>query len=213
MFFLFVCGIITFFFCFVGALGCVVALCNVVFCTSRPLLRSSSKIQCTVLILLTAYSVCSLILWKRQRQKELLTQQFYQILSVSNITTRRYFWKHFLPYFQSCRMSKIRRKVTVENSKTISDSSSSSSTTTSSTANPTTPSRRPSVFERLGPSTGSNAADVCIAQTWKFFQFSADTNLNFQHTLKKSVFVLIFKESDACSKSNWSIIVFVFEFL
>ncbi len=59
-------------------------------------------------------------------------------------------------------MSKIRRKVTVENSKTISDSSSSSSTTTSSTSNPAAPSRRPSVFERLGPSTGSNAADVCI---------------------------------------------------
>lgn len=56
-------------------------------------------------------------------------------------------------------MSKIRRKVTVENSKTISDSS--SNTTTSSTSNPAAPSRRPSVFERLGPSTGSNAADVC----------------------------------------------------
>uniref|UniRef100_A0A3B4VH56 Zinc finger CCCH-type containing 13 n=1 Tax=Seriola dumerili TaxID=41447 RepID=A0A3B4VH56_SERDU len=52
-------------------------------------------------------------------------------------------------------MSKIRRKVTVENSKTISDSS--SSTTTSSTSNPAAPSRRPSVFERLGPSTGSNS--------------------------------------------------------
>lgn len=38
-------------------------------------------------------------------------------------------------------MSKIRRKVTVENTKTISDSTS----------------RRPSVFERLGPSTGSTA--------------------------------------------------------
>ncbi|KAM8871505.1 zinc finger CCCH domain-containing protein 13 isoform 2-T2 [Synchiropus picturatus] len=61
-------------------------------------------------------------------------------------------------WFQSCRMSKIRRKVTVENSKTISDSS-SSTTTSSSTANPAAPSRRPSVFERLGPSTGSNAAD------------------------------------------------------
>lgn len=61
-------------------------------------------------------------------------------------------------------MSKIRRKVTVENSKTISDSSSSSSTTTSSSTNPAAPSRRPSVFERLGPSTGSNAADVCITQ-------------------------------------------------
>lgn len=57
-------------------------------------------------------------------------------------------------------MSKIRRKVTVENSKTISDSS----TTTSSTSNPAAPSRRPSVFERLGPSTGSNAADVCDHQ-------------------------------------------------
>lgn len=55
-------------------------------------------------------------------------------------------------------MSKIRRKVTVENSKTISDSSTSSS---SSSNNPAAaaPSRRPSVFERLGPSTGSNAAD------------------------------------------------------
>nr|XP_015219573.1 PREDICTED: zinc finger CCCH domain-containing protein 13 [Lepisosteus oculatus] len=42
-------------------------------------------------------------------------------------------------------MSKIRRKVTVENSKTISDSSS----------------RRPSVFERLGPSTGSNPETHC----------------------------------------------------
>lgn len=38
-------------------------------------------------------------------------------------------------------MSKIRRKVTVENTKTISESTS----------------RRPSVFERLGPSTGSTA--------------------------------------------------------
>lgn len=68
-----------------------------------------------------------------------------------------------LPCDQSCRMSKIRRKVTVENSKTISDSSSSSTTTTTtttSTSNPAGPSRRPSVFERLGPSTGSNAADV-----------------------------------------------------
>ncbi|XP_054655460.1 zinc finger CCCH domain-containing protein 13 isoform X2 [Dunckerocampus dactyliophorus] len=54
-------------------------------------------------------------------------------------------------------MSKIRRKVTVENSKTISDSS--STTASSSTSNPAAPSRRPSVFERLGPSTGSNAAD------------------------------------------------------
>lgn len=70
------------------------------------------------------------------------------------------------PRHQSCRMSKIRRKVTVENSKTISDSSSSSSTTTTttttSTSNPAGPSRRPSVFERLGPSTGSNAADVRV---------------------------------------------------
>lgn len=70
------------------------------------------------------------------------------------------------PRDQSCRMSKIRRKVTVENSKTISDSSSSSSTTTTttttSTSNPAGPSRRPSVFERLGPSTGSNAADVRV---------------------------------------------------
>lgn len=56
---------------------------------------------------------------------------------------------------QPCRMSKIRRKVTVENSKTISDSSSST----------TTPSRRPSVFERLGPSTASNAAEVGILVT------------------------------------------------
>lgn len=48
----------------------------------------------------------------------------------------------------------------MENSKTISDSS--SNTATSSTSNPAAPSRRPSVFERLGPSTGSNAADVCI---------------------------------------------------
>ncbi|XP_057187002.1 zinc finger CCCH domain-containing protein 13 isoform X1 [Triplophysa rosa] len=51
---------------------------------------------------------------------------------------------------EPCRMSKIRRKVTVENSKTISDSSNST----------TTPSRRPSVFERLGPSTASNAAET-----------------------------------------------------
>lgn len=42
-------------------------------------------------------------------------------------------------------MSKIRRKVTVENTKTISDSTS----------------RRPSVFERLGPSTGSTAETQC----------------------------------------------------
>lgn len=42
------------------------------------------------------------------------------------------------------KMSKIRRKVTVENTKTISDSTS----------------RRPSVFERLGPSTGSSSAEV-----------------------------------------------------
>jgi len=42
-------------------------------------------------------------------------------------------------------MSKIRRKVTVENTKTISDSTS----------------RRPSVFERLGPSTGSTAEVSC----------------------------------------------------
>uniref|UniRef100_A0AAY5KTS1 C3H1-type domain-containing protein n=1 Tax=Esox lucius TaxID=8010 RepID=A0AAY5KTS1_ESOLU len=49
-------------------------------------------------------------------------------------------------------MSKIRRKVTVENSKTISDSNNSSQTAT--------PSRRPSVFERLGPSTGSNAVET-----------------------------------------------------
>lgn len=52
-------------------------------------------------------------------------------------------------------MSKIRRRVTVENSKTISDSSSSQTSTT--------PSRRPSVFERLGPSTGSNAVEVCTS--------------------------------------------------
>lgn len=43
----------------------------------------------------------------------------------------------------------------MENSKTISDSSSSQTTTT--------PSRRPSVFERLGPSTGSNAVEVCTS--------------------------------------------------
>ncbi len=81
--------------------------------------------------------------------------------------------KHCFSYVKSCRMSKIRRKVTVENSKTISDSSSSSSTTTSSTSNPAAPSRRPSVFERLGPSTGSNAADVCTACeifTWKTYE-------------------------------------------
>ncbi|CAO2591613.1 Zinc finger CCCH domain-containing protein 13 [Lemmus lemmus] len=42
-------------------------------------------------------------------------------------------------------MSKIRRKVTVENTKTISESTS----------------RRPSVFERLGPSTGSTAETQC----------------------------------------------------
>ncbi|XP_067896276.1 zinc finger CCCH domain-containing protein 13 isoform X5 [Heterodontus francisci] len=42
-------------------------------------------------------------------------------------------------------MSKVRRKVTVENSKTISESTS----------------RRPSVFERLGPSTGSSAETQC----------------------------------------------------
>ncbi|KAI7811222.1 putative selenocysteine lyase [Triplophysa rosa] len=51
-------------------------------------------------------------------------------------------------------MSKIRRKVTVENSKTISDSSNST----------TTPSRRPSVFERLGPSTASNAAEAVFGE-------------------------------------------------
>ncbi|KAG8586039.1 hypothetical protein GDO81_005217, partial [Engystomops pustulosus] len=43
------------------------------------------------------------------------------------------------------KMSKIRRKVTVENTKTISDSTS----------------RRPSVFERLGPSTGNSAETQC----------------------------------------------------
>uniref|UniRef100_A0A4W3J7D2 C3H1-type domain-containing protein n=2 Tax=Callorhinchus milii TaxID=7868 RepID=A0A4W3J7D2_CALMI len=42
-------------------------------------------------------------------------------------------------------MSKVRRKVTVENSKTISESTS----------------RRPSVFERLGPSTGPSAETQC----------------------------------------------------
>lgn len=42
-------------------------------------------------------------------------------------------------------MSKIRRKVTVENTKTISESTS----------------RRPSVFERLGPSTGSTTETQC----------------------------------------------------
>lgn len=85
-------------------------------------------------------------------------------LSVWTVCIRMFLWitdTWCLFFFQSCRMSKIRRKVTVENSKTISDSSSSSSTTTSSTSNPAAPSRRPSVFERLGPSTGSNAADVC----------------------------------------------------
>lgn len=74
---------------------------------------------------------------------------------------------------QSCRMSKIRRKVTVENSKTISDSGSSSSATTSSTTNLAAPSRRPSVFERLGPSTGSNAADVCVIHF-----FASPTSIN-----------------------------------
>lgn len=74
-------------------------------------------------------------------------------------TCNRWFLHDF---HQSCRMSKIRRKVTVENSKTISDSS--STTASSSTNNPAAPSRRPSVFERLGPSTGSNAADVCTTQ-------------------------------------------------
>ncbi|KAJ1114680.1 hypothetical protein NDU88_002911, partial [Pleurodeles waltl] len=43
------------------------------------------------------------------------------------------------------KMSKIRRKVTVENAKTISDSTS----------------RRPSVFERLGPSTGMSTETHC----------------------------------------------------
>lgn len=72
-------------------------------------------------------------------------------------------------------MSKIRRKVTVENSKTISDSSSNA--TTSSTSNPAAPSRRPSVFERLGPSTGSNAADVCITFNANVFQDSSAWNV------------------------------------
>ncbi|KAJ3584177.1 hypothetical protein NHX12_014673 [Muraenolepis orangiensis] len=63
-------------------------------------------------------------------------------------------------------MSKIRRKVTVENTKTISASSSPAPPSATAATSAGTTSRRPSVFERLGPSTGSNAVVDSQCRNW-----------------------------------------------
>ncbi|CAL9698435.1 unnamed protein product [Knipowitschia caucasica] len=70
-------------------------------------------------------------------------------------------------------MSKIRRKVTVENSKTISDSSSSAPLPPSS--------RRPSVFERLGPSTAGPAAESQCRNWLKTGSCSYGTTCRYTH--------------------------------